>query len=100
MVNFNYDGVTKYPKLDYSDIVTTDVEKLATAYNTLKTAGAINPSMNDEQYFRTILGLPEKTDEEKEEDLASTEEDIVDADLNIASFKDAVKKSIQCQRRK
>jgi len=66
LVNFNYNEVQNYPKLDYSGIIKSDVEKLATAYKTLSEAGAIQQHPDDEQHFRGLLGLPEVTEEERE----------------------------------
>lgn len=70
LVDFNF-NVSEYPTLEYADIRDADAEKLATAYNTFVTAGAIIPTESDEQYIRELLHLPEVT----EEDLQKREEE-------------------------
>lgn len=77
LVDMNFDNVTIYPKLDYSGITTVDVAALGTAYSQLVTAGAINPTDEDQQYLRAAMGLParsqEDIDEQKEQDEANKE---------------------------
>lgn len=90
LVDLNFDGVKKYPKLTYSGINDADVQSLATAYNTLKTAGAIIPTDRDEQFFREILNLPERdpddegrpSDENSADPNAKKEEDPEDAHMS------------------
>lgn len=86
LVDMNFDGVTVYPKLDFSGIVKTDVTALATAYGTLVTAQAITPNFEDEQYLRTMLGLPARTqdDVDSEDDPSGEDqEDGMDIDVEI-----------------
>lgn len=68
LVDLNFNNVEEYPKLDYSGITKVDVEKLAKAYGDLVTAGALSPTDDDQQYLRATLGLPERSDEDMEED--------------------------------
>lgn len=66
LVDLNYEGVEKYPKIDYSGISRVDVEKLSTAYQRLTQSGALSATEADEQYIRGILNLPMLTDEDRE----------------------------------
>lgn len=68
LVDFNFDGIEDYPKLEYAGISKVDVEKLSKAYSELVTAGALTPTDNDQQYLRAMMGLPERTEEEIAED--------------------------------
>lgn len=99
LVDLNYSDVEAYPKLEHGSLVTPDPEKLANAYNTLKTAGALGDSANDRTFFRNLLGLPELTDDEKEqenetdpaEEAEAREQRVVEG-LKLSSLKDRVKK--------
>lgn len=61
LVDLNFDGVTRYPVLDYAGIKKEDVAGLANAYGSLVTSGGIKPIPDDEQYLRASLGLPPRT---------------------------------------
>lgn len=86
LVDWNFDNVENYPKLKYAGISRTDVEKMATAFNTFVTAGAIIPSDTDEDYIREMMGLPERqTDREAlpaPSDDDGEGDDITDADID------------------
>lgn len=83
MVDMNFEGVTNYPVIDFAKIEQQDVEKLATAYSSLVTAGVITVTKTDEDYLRATMGLPEFEDGD-EKDISSNElEDHVNADLMI-----------------
>lgn len=94
LVDLNFNGVKKYPKLDYSGISATDVEGLSTAYQRLVQTGGIKPIEADEEYMRKILGLPERTEED---DIEPTDEepenDKDDEDLGIPD--DPSKKKVE-----
>ena len=81
LVDLNYNDVEDYPKLNYTGIAKVDVEKLANAFGTLVTAGAVTPTENDEQYLRAVLGLPEMTEEDAAHEAKETpeEESVEDA---------------------
>lgn len=64
LVDMNFDNVTVYPVLDYSGISKVDVAALGTAYAQLVTAGAITPTNDDQQYLRTMMGLPPRTQDD------------------------------------
>lgn len=68
MVDMNFDGITVYPKLDFSGISRVDVKAVSEAYGALVTAKGITPTMKDEVFLRGLLGLPEVTEEEIEEE--------------------------------
>lgn len=76
LVDMNFDGVTVYPCLDYSGITKVDVAGLGETYSKLVQAGAITPTEDDQQYLRSMLNLPPRTQEdvEKGKEEPSTEE--------------------------
>lgn len=78
LVNMNFDDVTVYPKLDFSGITKVDVAGLGTAYSQLVTAGAINPTDEDQQYIRAAMGLPART----QEDVDAAEEIEIDEPID------------------
>lgn len=61
LVDLNY-NVTNYPKLKFSGIRKEDIAKLSAAVSTLVTAKALTPDGSMEDYLRTIMNLPERTD--------------------------------------
>ena len=48
LVDLNFDGVTEYPTLEFAGVSRVDVEKLATAYQTLTSAGGVLADPEDE----------------------------------------------------
>jgi hypothetical protein len=64
LVDLNYDGVQNYPKLAFTGLSETDGLQLSTAYATLITSGGLQAGKNDEQFFREVLGLPERDPDE------------------------------------
>jgi len=68
LVNLNFDGIEDYPKLAFNGITRADAEKLANAYASLVTSGGIKAGENDEQYFRELMGLPERDQSDDEEE--------------------------------
>lgn len=64
LVDMNFDGVTVYPVLDYSGISRQDTTAIGSTYSTLVTAGALTAIPADEQYMRSMLGLPPITQED------------------------------------
>lgn len=64
LVDANYPGSERYPRLVFSDIKRTDVAGLASAYKTLGEAGGLKPIRGDEKYMRSIMNLPERTPED------------------------------------
>lgn len=77
LIDLNFNDVTVYPVLDFDGISKVDVAALGTAYSSLVTAGAITPTNDDQQYLRTKLGLP-----------ARTQDDIDDADASSQDLLD------------
>lgn len=77
LVNLNFNDVSKYPTLEYSGISKDDVTGITAAYNTLLGAGAIDKIDADQQYFRSLLGLPEII----QDDLDAIETDAVDGGI-------------------
>lgn len=67
LVDLNWNGVKAYPKLACNGISRVDVDRLANAYQTLSFAGAIHPTQADELYLRELLNLPERTEEDIEQ---------------------------------
>lgn len=74
LVDLNFNDIEEYPTLDFSDISKADIQGLATAFSTLTSAGAIDPTDADQQYIRALLGLPERTEEEIEEAKAAKQQ--------------------------
>jgi hypothetical protein len=64
LVDLNYDSVEDYPKLTYTGLSETDGLELAQAYQVLITSGGVQAGKNDEQFFREVLGLPERDADE------------------------------------
>lgn len=56
-LNFN---VTDYPTLTYDGITETDIAALSASYQALVTSGGIQVGVNDEQFFRNKMDLPER----------------------------------------
>jgi hypothetical protein len=67
LVDLNFNNVEAYPVLDYNGIAKADITAVGTAYAQLVTAGAITPTTDDQQYMRTLLGLPPLTQEQIDE---------------------------------
>lgn len=64
LVDLNFDGVEDYPVLNYSGITKADVAGMGTALSQLTTSGFLNPTDDDQQYVRALLGLPARTQED------------------------------------
>lgn len=91
LVDLNFNDVKTYPKLDYSGITKVDVASLGTAYAQLVTAGALTPTDDDQQYLRTAMGLPPRTQEQIDEaanEEPSSEEQIDHADVETETVAD------------
>ncbi len=65
LVDLNFEGIEKYPEIDYTGIARVDVEKLSTAYQRFTQSGGLQASESDDQYIRGLMGLPERTEEDK-----------------------------------
>jgi len=68
LVDLNFNGITSYPKLDFAGISRTDVDSLSVAYQRLTQSGGIKAIEADDTYLRKIMGLPEKTEDDTEEE--------------------------------
>jgi hypothetical protein len=87
LVDMNFDDVEIYPQLDYSGITRTDMVALGNAYAQLVTAKGINPTKDDEQYIRTVLGLPARSQDDNDD---PSSEDIQDgADIESEDDEEA-----------
>lgn len=86
LVDMNFNDVKVYPVLDYSGISKVDVQALGDAYSKLSTAGAISPTQDDEQYLRSAMGLPPRTQEDIDE--AADEEPSTEELLDHANIED------------
>lgn len=69
LVDLNFDNVEVYPELDYNGISRVDVEQLSTAYQRFSQSGGLKPSEADDQHIRELLGLPERTETDDDEDM-------------------------------
>lgn len=65
LVDLNYDGIEDYPKLTQTGLSETDGLQLSQAYATLIGSGGMQAGKNDEQFFREVLGLPERDPNEE-----------------------------------
>jgi len=109
LVDLNYSNVERYPEINYNDITKTDVEKIASAYETLARAGGVTPGENDEQYFRELLSLPEREEEEepdvdqpkknepKKNEPEESEEEDEEEELGLSELKKNKKKDLITQ---
>lgn len=76
LVDLNFEGVTEYPALCFNGITQVDTKLLADTYQVLVGARGIRPGTKDEQYFRTLLELPERDPEDDPtKDVQDTEVD-------------------------
>ncbi len=66
LVDFNFE-VEKYPELKFTHIGRVDYQELATSLQSLALAGIITPSPELEDYVRDNMGLPDKPEEEVEQ---------------------------------
>jgi len=76
LVDLNW-NVKEYPKLTHSDLGVKDSKSLAESLQALIFAGVITSDPELEDYLRTVLKLPEKTEENKkiQQELAKKEEE-------------------------
>lgn len=91
LIDLNFDNVDLYPVLDYSGIMKADAQAIGTAYAQLVTAGGITPTTDDEQYLRTVLGLPPRSQEDiqaENDDDPSSQELIDHADIEDVDVED------------
>ena len=65
MVDYNFPGVTEYPKLEHSRLDTRPVQEIATAVAALMGAKALTPTRDTEQNLREVLELPPLQDGEQ-----------------------------------
>jgi hypothetical protein len=84
LCDFNWPGMTKYPKLRVDDIGAIDKDKFATMLNTLITNGIIEKDDELVKYVRNELDLPVKQvgdDDDQETDDLLTELDLLSVDV-------------------
>jgi hypothetical protein len=68
LVDLNYDGVEKYPSLEFTKIGKVDLKDITDAVEKLTSNPSggrpvIQPTEKDEDYMREVLGLPERQKE-------------------------------------
>lgn len=95
LVDLNFNGVQKYPYLDYAGISRTDIDKLTTSYQRLVQTGGITPTEQDEAYLRKVMGLPERDPNALEKTPSDQEPAIEDenAELGLPDDKKKVENS-------
>lgn len=96
LVDLNFPNVQKYPVLKCPELKEKDVAALTNAYKTLVDTGTVLPTDNDEQYFRNLMGLPER--DPKSEPRAKEETEDIDADLDMSEFNAGLKKKVYPER--
>lgn len=79
LIDLNFDNVEEYPVLNYSTIEKTDITAFGTAISQMVTAGGLTMTPSDQQFIRSIMGLPPRTPEE----IAEDENDQVDEETLI-----------------
>lgn len=80
LVDLNFSDINNYPVLDYSGITKTDIASLGTAFSELVKVGALTPTSEDEQFLRSVMGMPPRTLEE--------EETLTDGDATMEQIKE------------
>lgn len=75
LINFNYEGVTQYPKLCHKRLGTIDFEKIVNAITSAVDSSIIEPDLDLEVYLRDVLGLPPKMSAEDRADIEQEEND-------------------------
>ena len=97
LVDFNFPNVEDYPELCFANIRETDVKAIADTYKVLTDAGGIHTDPADEQHFREMLHLPERTEEYIEDSNDSTddqlEDDVID-EVGMSQHAGAIKKKV------
>lgn len=63
-----FEGITDYPKMVHSDIETPDLTSFSTYLKTMIDAGVVKPDAELEKYVRQVGNLPEKLEEENQEE--------------------------------
>lgn len=105
LVDFNFPGIEAYPQLKCVGISRVDVKAIADTYAVLTGAGGISADPADEQHFRELLGLPERSEELVDEDQDHEEvahEDAEDEALDEAGLgkdKEKIKKKEYPERK-
>lgn len=84
LVDMNFNDVKVYPVLDYSGISKIDLVALGDAFSKLVTAGALNPTDDDQQYLRAAMGLPPRKQEDI--DAAANEEPSSEEQIDHANI--------------
>lgn len=94
LVDLNFNGVTDYPYLTYAGITRTDVKAMADTYSSLITSKGVNNDPADEQFFRNLLGLPERTEEVAEPNDAVGNVNVEDsiAEVGLSEYLSDIKK--------
>jgi hypothetical protein len=90
LIDMNWDGVSKYPKLQHSGIAREDIDKLSTTYQRLTQSGGLKAEDGDNAYWRKKLGLPEANEEE--EPAKEEKEEIEETAKDLGLPEDAKKK--------
>lgn len=64
----HFGGITDYPTMTHGDIEDVDIEKMATFLKDMVGIGVLIPDEGLEDYVRQIGNLPQRTDDNREED--------------------------------
>mgnify|MGYP007071573800 CR=1 FL=1 len=92
LVDYNFPNVEYYPELCFANIKESDVKAIADTYKVLTDAGGVHTDPADEQHFREMLGLPERTEEYIEEPDDVTD-DVID-EIGMSEHLGAIKKKV------
>jgi len=83
LVDLNFDNISEYPEVNFTNIARTDVEKLSTAYQRFTQSGGLTPQENDDQFIRSLLGLPEADEKSKKKVVEKKNEKSNASDIDI-----------------
>lgn len=101
LVDLNFEGIMKYPKLCSTGISRQDAKALADTYKVLIDSTGVKAGENDEQYFRELLGLPERDNSNdpnpEPADGQGGDDDLID-EIGMSEFGDSIKKKVYPER--
>lgn len=100
LVDFNFDGVKEYPKLMFTGINEVDVDKLASAYDTLVKSGGIIPGTVDERFWRETMYLPKRDENDVVEIKETKKEDNSKDDTKKKDDEDIEMSECGCSKKK
>lgn len=65
IVDFNYAGVVKYPRLQFKELAEEDLAQSVTTFQQAAQAGIVTPTADDEEHIREVLKFPSQSEKSK-----------------------------------